>query len=87
MYIGQGLQLMVLCSLDDPAGMEKYPYIHHFLEFEQRVGSVLVPAWLQKVATSLILWEWIKELKDHPDADFRDYILNGIKNGFRVGFN
>jgi hypothetical protein len=28
-----------------------------------------------------------KELAAHPDAEFRDYILNGIMNGFRVGFN
>ena len=77
----------VVRSLDDPAGMEKYPYIHHLLEFEQRVGGALVPAWLQKVATPLILREWSEEMKDHPDAEFRGYILNGIKNGFRIGFN
>lgn len=77
----------VVCSFDDPAGMEKYPYIHHLLEFEQRVGGAPVPAWLQKVATPLILREWSKELKDHPDAEFRGYILNGIRNGFRIGFN
>ena len=46
-----------------------------------------VPAWLQRVATPLILQEWMEELKDHPDAEFRGYILNGIKNGFRIGFN
>ena len=42
---------------------------------------------MQKVALPLILREWIEELKDHPDAEFRGYILNGIKNGFRIGFN
>ena len=51
----------VVRSLDDPAGMEKYPYIHHLLEFEQRVRGAPVPAWLQKVATPLILWEWSKK--------------------------
>ena len=35
----------------------------------------------------MILREWIEELKDYPDAEFRGYILNGIKNGFRIGFN
>lgn len=35
----------------------------------------------------MILREWIKEKKDHPDAEFRSYILNGIENGFRIGFN
>ncbi len=31
--------------------------------------------------------EWCKELRDHPDTTFRDYILNGIKNGFQIGFS
>ena len=26
-------------------------------------------------------------MKDHLDAEFRSYILNGIKNGFQIGFN
>ena len=34
------------------------------------------------------MWrEWKEELVAHPDTEFRDYILNGITNGFRVGFN
>jgi len=87
MYIVQGLWLTWYVHLTIPVGTEKYPYIQHLLEFEQRVGGAPVPAWLQKVTTPLILREWIKELRDHPDAEFRSYILNGIKNGFRIGFN
>jgi len=30
---------------------------------------------------------WRKYLADHPDEDFRDYILEGIQQGFRVGFD
>ena len=52
---------------------EKYPYVQ-YLEFEQRVGSAPAPTCLQKVTTPLILREWIKELKDLPDAEFRNYI-------------
>ena len=26
-------------------------------------------------------------MSHHPDRDFADYILNGIKNGFRLGIN
>ena len=87
MYIVQGRWLTWYAHLTIPAGTEKYPYIQHLLEFEQRVGGAPVPAWLQKVTTPLILREWIIELRDHPDAEFRSYILNGIKNGFRIGFN
>ena len=63
------------------------PGIQHLLAFEQRTGKDPVPAWLQKVATPLILKQWIKELENHPDAVFTNYILNGISNGFRIGFN
>ena len=58
--------------------------MHHLQEFEQRRGEAVVPAWLldQKVSTTLILRECLKELDGHPDVAFRAYILNGIRNGF-----
>ena len=31
--------------------------------------------------------EWNKVLETHPDYEFRAYILNGIRNGFRIGFD
>ena len=46
-----------------------------------------VPAWLREVATTLRLQEWRKELRDYPDTTFKNYILNGIEHGFRIGFN
>lgn len=67
--------------------MGQYPYIHHLEEVEKRTGRAVVPIWLQKVTTSLVLWEWSRELDGHPDKRFRLYIMNGIENGFRIGFN
>lgn len=32
------------------------------------------------------LREWERLLNGHPDAIFRDYVLNGLRRGFRVGF-
>jgi hypothetical protein len=64
-----------------------YPYIQHLVEFERRRDTTSVPGWLQGVATPLIWREWDLELKDHPDPVFRHYILNGIWNGFRIGFD
>ena len=69
------------------AGTEKYPYIQHLLEFERRGSMEQVPAWLREVATTLRLQEWRKELRDYPDTTFKNYILNGIEHGFRIGFN
>ena len=29
---------------------------------------------------------WQSSLRDHPDRDFADYVTDGIRHGFRVGF-
>ena len=34
----------------------------------------------------LVLGEWERSLRTHPYGAYRDYLLNGIKEGFRVGF-
>ena len=30
---------------------------------------------------------WAKALESHPDQDFSAYIVEGLRNGFRLGFN
>ena len=30
---------------------------------------------------------WAKELHSHPDNYFTNYVLEGLTNGFRIGFN
>jgi len=30
---------------------------------------------------------WSQVLAGHPDPQFRDFIVKGIRDGFRVGFN
>ena len=42
---------------------------------------------LSTIATPLNLQAWRTALSDHPDRQFASYILSGIENGFRVGFN
>ena len=34
---------------------------------------------------ALRIRSWTRELATHPDASFRDYILDGLGNGFRIG--
>ena len=68
-------------------GSAPYPYTPHLLEFDRRVNRGPVPVWLQVVSSPLVQQEWARELEDHPDRDFRDYILAGITRGFRIGFN
>ena len=47
----------------------------------------MVPGWLQRVATPLVWREWNLELSDHLDPVFQSYILNGVRNGFCIGFD
>ena len=39
------------------------------------------------VRTPLVVENWERLMAGHPDSRFRDYILRGLKNGFRIGYN
>ena len=45
------------------------------------------PPWLSQVHTPLVLQCWQQHLRDYPDTTFATYLLEGIANGFRIGFN
>ncbi len=40
-----------------------------------------------QVATPLIASEWEKALTKYPDRQFVNYIITGIREGFRIGFD
>ena len=42
---------------------------------------------LQHVNTPLDWRRWSTYLAEHPDRAYRDYIVSGIRDGFRIGFN
>ena len=42
---------------------------------------------LAGVFTPLHLPQWETMLRNHPDKEYTEYILKGIQDGFRVGFN
>ena len=46
-----------------------------------------LPPALRSIITPLCLPTWRSCLRTHPDPAFMSYILDGIKNGFRVGFS
>ena len=54
-------------------------------------GEVMIekvaPPVCNRVTTPLVYAEWASQLKFHPDIQFRDYILEGIINGFHIGFD
>lgn len=45
------------------------------------------PAALNQVNSPLHWQVWDRCLRSHPDERFRRYIVDGIRFGFRVGFN
>ena len=49
-------------------------------------GRATGPPELQSVSTPLVLKEWERYLKGHPDGWYRSYILRGLREGFRIGF-
>ena len=58
------------------------------MEFERRrsAAGVVVPREAREVRTPLVKEEWARCLEDHPDSRLRSYIVNGIEQGFRIGF-
>ena len=47
----------------------------------------LLPAGMQQINTPLDWRAWDSCLASHPDQAFRQYIVHGIRYGFRIGFN
>ncbi len=47
-------------------------------------GAVILD---REVVTPLVWKEWDQALRLHPDQQFRAYISDGIRNGFRLGFD
>ncbi len=48
--------------------------------------SLHLPSALCKITTPLSLSAWQTCLALHPDQEYARYILDGIANGFRIGF-
>ena len=48
---------------------------------------VRLPRTMEQVNTPLDWRAWDGALAEHPDPRFRRYIIEGIRDGFRIGFN
>ena len=57
------------------------------LERCRSITPSCLPPQMEMVSTSLDWREWDRSLASHPDQRFRSYIVNGIRFGFRVGFD
>ena len=67
----------------------QYKYTDQLLELEacSSDSNEALPAYLCQVVTPLKLEAWRKVLSSYPDQRFATYILRGIEQGFRIGYN
>ena len=66
----------------------KYIYMLELRRLDALRPLVLpeLPAAITVVTTPLKLEAWEAELREHPDREYAQYLLDGIKEGFRIGF-
>lgn len=67
----------------------QYQYTADLLELEAcRPESIVrLPREATQITTPLIAPAWEQALAAHPDPEFRQYILQGIRQGFHIGYN
>ena len=68
---------------------EGYLYTEDLIKLDQcrpKFGKLTVQERLLGVSSPLNLAQWEAMLANHPDKSYVEYILHGIKEGFRVGF-
>ena len=73
---------------DELFGGGHYVYMADLLELERCVPQEprAIPPLMEAVVTPLRLAVWLTELRAHPDVEFARFIVRGLEQGFRVGF-
>ena len=70
--------------------LQNYPYTSDLLEFDHRYplsrASASVSSDLGGITSPFVLPEWEKLLSGHPDRMYCEYLLKGMREGFRIGF-
>ena len=46
-----------------------------------------IPDTITVVTTPLHLQVWEAELRTHPDGEYTQFLMDGIRRGFRIGFD
>ena len=71
-------------------GVNIYPYMQQLASLDaQQPQQPLphLPAELQQIITPLHPNKWEELLQSHPDREFAQYIVDGLRNSFRIGLN
>lgn len=66
-----------------------YKYINDLLSLDscRPVNALSLPEACRQIRTPLKVEVWASQLRNHPDKAFVNYILSGIREGFRLGFD
>ena len=74
----------------DSAPSTQYKYSQQLLELDKcrpaEATCSMLPDKLQHIESPIRLSIWRQSLATHPDQHFVQYILKGLENGFRIGF-
>ena len=57
------------------------------LDSKLRLAAEALPTPLASAHSPLQIHRWEEALQDHPDAEFKSYLLRGFSGGFRIGFD
>ena len=79
---------IIHCSLTE-FHVDAYPYTKQLLALEacRPLVRVELPPEMQHISTPLKINAWERGLRNHPDKQFTEYLIQGITQGFRIGFN
>ena len=77
------------CYLAGGPPQDRYQYTNQLLALDACLPHLLtdLPAHLSDVITPLMAKVWAERLKGHPDRAFSEYIVAGLAEGFRIGFD
>lgn len=79
---------MVTC-VEDIILVGKYMYMSQLTTLASRIPHNLpsLPTRLAMVNSPLVVDQWRTLLSEHPDGEFKEFLLSGIVEGFCIGFN
>ena len=69
--------------------LAEYRYMEDLLELDRRrrVPTPDVPPALTSNPSHLSAETWQLSLAEHPDTRLKEYVINGIRDGFRIGYD
>ena len=72
-----------------PASSGKYSYTNQLLALDRckPLNRKPLPRECQQIVTPLKWKNWFQALRDHHDREYVGYIIKGLQEGFRIGFD